>query len=110
MENFDCSDAQYNSFVESAKWNYTKELNAEGIEAEELDAEEIETDGIDLKLKMAIEKYGDFDRIKAGFIRWQEHAVYERKCMENNHFVRILAMGLQGVSRATLENVHLRES
>ena len=81
---YDSLDTQYNSFVRSARWKRDRES--------------------------AIKRCGDLDRIKAGFIRWQEHAVFERKCMENSNFVRILAAGLQRVSRATFERIYLPRS
>lgn len=91
-EPFDSPDIQVDSFVESARWNHTEEIEIE---------ERVR------RLGMAMEKCGDFDSIKAGYLRSQEHAVYERKCIENNNFVRILAVGLQRVSRAALERAHL---
>lgn len=60
-EPFHSPDTQFNSFVESAGWNHTQE-----IETEDVETEENETEDIRLKLRMAIEKCGDFDPIKAG--------------------------------------------
>ncbi len=80
---FHSSDTQVNTFIESATCKPTKDLG--------------------LRLRMAMEKCGDFDAIKAGYIKWQEHALYQQECTENDNFVRILAVGLQRVSRMPLE-------
>ena len=86
-EPFDCPDAQINSFLKSARWKSTKTP--------------------ELRLRMAMEKCGDFDPIKAGYRKWLEHALYQQKCTENDNFARILVVGLQRVSCATLGRVYL---
>lgn len=56
-------------------------------------------DMVEVEMRLAEEKCSDFDFIKAGYRKWQEHALYEQRCLENDNFMRILMSGLQGVSR-----------
>ncbi len=53
-------------------------------------------------LGLSEEKCKDFDFIKAGYRKWQEYALYEQRCLDDNSFMRIFVTGLQRVSSSTL--------
>ena len=71
-------DDQINEFVELARWTLHSEYYERRSEAQE--------------------QCSEFGFIRAGYRKWQEHALYEQDCLENDNFIRILTMGLGKVS------------
>lgn len=93
---FDIPDSQISRFIELARLPPCRRTRLPGTKRwSALTAQQT--------LRMAEEECSNFDFIKAGYRKWQEHSLHEQNCMENTSFVLILIEGLKRVSDSTVE-------